>query len=134
MPTRLIAYTDGGGDSRPETEAYIGLIITDRDTGEVVCEHSEAIGQVTHNEAEYSAVLFAMYWAVEHGATDLLVKSDSQLIVKQINGQYRVTRQHLADYLHEVRQTAEDLLHFKIEWIPREENKVADRLTWEARV
>lgn len=129
----LIAWTDGGGVSTASTEAYIGVRVANRDTGEVLCEHSGAIGKVTSNEAEYTAVLFAVYWAIEHGGTDLLITSDSQLVVRQINGQYRVSKPHLAEYLQEIRSAIQDLSGFKIEWVPREQNSVADELSRVAR-
>jgi ribonuclease HI len=75
----------------------------------------------------------AVRFAVENGATHLLVRSDSQLIVNQINGRFRVTKRHLANYLEEIRRATEGALNFQIEWIPREENKAADELTWRFR-
>jgi ribonuclease HI len=126
---RLVAWTDGGGDSTPDTEAYVGVLVVDEGTGKVMWEHGEGIGRVTHNEAEYSAVLMAVHYAIENGATHLLVRSDSRLVVHQINGQFRVTKRHLADYLEEIHRAVEGVLNFQIEWIPREENKVADELT-----
>jgi ribonuclease HI len=126
---KLVAWTDGGGNSTPDTEAYVGVLVVDGDTGTVLWKHGECIGKATHNEAEYSAVLMAIRFAVENGATHLLVRSDSQLIVNQINGRFRVTKRHLADRLEEIRRATEGVLAFQIEWIPREENKVADELT-----
>lgn len=131
---KLLAWTDGGGVSTGDTEAFIGVVIIDHDTGEILCEHSQAIGLATVNEAEYSGVLFALYWAVEHGATHLTVKSDSKLIVNQVQGKWRVgDATHLGEYLDEIRQIQPDLVSFKIEWIPREENEVADLLSWRVR-
>lgn len=135
MGRNLLAWTDGGGVSTGDTEAYIGVVITDKDTGEILCEHGQAIGKATVNEAEYSAVLFALYWAVENEADRLEVKSDSLLIVNQINGKWKVTKngKNLGDYLDEAKEAREGLLSFKISWIPREENVVADSLSWRER-
>ena len=132
---KLLAWCDGGGVSTGDTDAYIGVLIVDKESGEVLCEHGQSIGLATVNEAEYSAVIFALYWALEHGAETLDVKSDSQLIVNQINGKWKVSKngRHLRDYLDEVDQARENLLSFGISWIPREENKVADLLTWSER-
>jgi len=130
---RLLAWTDGGGISTGDTEAYIGVLIIDRDTGEILCEHGQFIGNATVNEAEYSGVLFALYWAVEREATHLTVKSDSQLIVNQIRGKWQTREPVLGEYLTEVRQVLPNLVDFKIKWIPREENEVADGLSWKAR-
>jgi ribonuclease HI len=129
---RLVAWTDGGGDSTPDTDAYIGVLVTD-ETGETLWEHGEAIGKATHNVAEYYAVLKAIRYAIENGASHLLIKSDSRIVVNQINGGFRVTKPHLAELLEQVRRATEDALDFQIEWIPRKENKAADALTWRVR-
>lgn len=131
----LLAWCDGGGVSTGDTDAYIGVVIMDKETGEVVLEHGQGIGKATVNEAEYSAVIFALYWALEHGAEILDVKSDSQLIVNQINGKWKVSKNgvHLRDYLNEVKDARKGLLSFGISWVPREENRVADLLTWSER-
>jgi ribonuclease HI len=129
---KLVAWTDGGGDCSPDTEAYIGVLVTD-ESGETLWKHGEGIGKATHNVAEYRAVLEAIRYAVEAGATQLLVKSDSRVVVNQINGGFRVTKPHLAEPLEQVRRATEDTLEFQIEWIPRKENKAADALTWTVR-
>ena len=90
-------------------------------------------GAVTHNAAEYLALLAAIRYAVQAGATSLLVKSDSALVVGQINGQFRVRKPHLADLLEEIHRVTEGALDFQLEWIPRAENKEADKLTWTVR-
>ena len=129
---RLLAWTDGGGgSSTPDPEAYIGVLVMDEE-GTVLLEHAEGIGQTTHNVAEYTAVLTAIRFAVERRATSLRVRSDSRLVVKQINGEYRVTKPHLAALLADVREAAEGL-DFEIEWVPRKENAAADELTWKLR-
>jgi ribonuclease HI len=129
---KLVAWTDGGGDCSPDTEAYIGVLVTN-DAEETLWEHGEGIGKATHNVAEYYAVLSAIGYAVENGASHLLVKSDSRVVVNQINGGFRVTKPHLAKLLEQVRGTTEGALDFQIEWIPRKENKAADALTWRVR-
>lgn len=129
---RLMAWTDGGGNSTPDTEAYIGVLVTD-EAEKTLWEHGEGIGKATHNVAEYYAVLRAIRYAVENGATHLLVRSDSTVAVNQINGGFRVTKPHLAELLEQVRRATEGALDFQIEWIPRKENKAADALTWRVR-
>jgi ribonuclease HI len=130
---RLVAWTDGGGYSTPNTDAYIGVLVMDEETGKFLCEHAECIGKATHNEAEYTAVLAAIRYAVEKGAARLLVRSDSRVVVNQIKGKFRVTKPHLARYLEQVRTATNGTLSFEIEWIPRKENKAADKLTWRMR-
>ena len=130
---RLIAWTDGGGGVPAGTEAFIGVLVRDRETGTTLWEHAASVGTVTHNAAEYLAVLAAIRYAVQAGATSLLVKSDSALVVGQVNGRFRVTKRHLADRLEEIHRATEGALDFQLEWIPRTENKEADKLTWRLR-
>ena len=131
---RLIAWTDGGGGVPAGTEAFIGVVVVrDGKTDTPIWEHAESAGAVTHNAAEYIAVLAAIRYAVGAGATSLLVKSDSALVVGQVNGSSRVTKRHLADLLEEIHRATEGALDFQIEWIPRAENKAADKLTWKLR-
>jgi ribonuclease HI len=129
---RLVAWTDGGGGVPSGAEAYVGVLVADEDTGQALMEHAACIGAASHNSAEYAAVLTAIRYAAERGATRLLVRSDSRLVVEQINGRFRVNKPHLADHLEAIRRAAEGL-SFQIEWIPRAENRVADKLTWKVR-
>ena len=130
---RLQAWTDGGGgSSTPDPEAYIGVLVVDEATGKVLCRHAQCIGRTTHNVAEYTAVLTAVRFAVEAGAQSLHVRTDSRLVVNQINGQFRVTKPHLAALLEEVREAIKPL-DFQIEWVSRDENTAADALTWSVR-
>ena len=124
---RLIAFTDGGSDGKGE--AYIGVLITDLDTGEVLVEHSQALGQGTNNEAEYSALIFALYQAEEFGATELRVRSDSKLVVNQIRGEWAVHKDHIGEYVDEALRAVERLPKFSIEWVPRGQNTRADALS-----
>lgn len=129
---KLVAWTDGGGGCSPDTEAYIGVLVTD-ESQTAVWEHGAGIGKATHNVAEYYAVLAAIRYAIENGASHLLVKSDSRIVVNQINGRFRATKPHLAELLEQVRKATEGALDFQIEWIPRKQNNAADALTWEVR-
>jgi ribonuclease HI len=130
---RLLAWTDGGGgSSTPDPEAYIGVLVVDEVTGRDLLRHAQCIGRTTHNVAEYTAVLTAVRFAVEAGAQSLHVRTDSRLVVNQINGQFRVTKPHLAALLEVVREAAKPL-DFQIKWISREENTAADALTWSVR-
>ena len=126
---RLIAWTDGGGDSSPDTPAYIGVVVKDEETGEILWEHGKGIGNATQHVAEYVAVLKAIQYAIANGATRLLIKSDSRTAVHQINGEWRCKAPHLAGYREQVHKATEGM-EFQIELIPREENKRADELTW----
>jgi ribonuclease HI len=130
---RLIAWTDGGGgSSTPDPEAYIGVLVVDEVTGKDLLRHAQCIGRTTHNVAEYTAVLTAVRFAVEAGAQSLHIRTDSALVVNQINGRFRVTKPHLAALLEEVREAAKPL-DLKIEWVSRDKNAEADALTWTVR-
>ena len=83
---------------------------------------------MSHNAAEYLAVLEAIRYAVKHRATHLRVRSDSGIAVGQINGTTRVTKPHLAELLAKVQAAAEGL-DFQIAWVSRKENRIADKLT-----
>jgi ribonuclease HI len=130
---RLQGWTDGGGgSSTPDPDAYIGVLVVDEATGKVLCRHTQRIGRTTHNVAEYKAVLMAVRFAVEAGAQCLHFRTDPRLVVNQINGQFRVTKPHLAALLEEVREAVKPL-DFQIEWISRDGNTAADALTWSVR-
>jgi ribonuclease HI len=104
------------------------------DTGEVLLEHAQAIGEATNNEAEYSALIFALYQAERWNAEELEVRCDSKLIVNQTNGVWMVHNNHLREYAAEVATTVGRMLHgctksIKVKWVPRAENSDADKLT-----
>lgn len=130
---RLIAHIDGGGDCRPETDAYVGVSVSDLDTGEVVAEHSLCIGPGTHIEAEWSALIHALRQALELGATELWVRSDSTVVVNQVKGNSRVRAEHLRKYHDEALRLARLIPRFELERIPRTQNKRADALATLAR-
>jgi ribonuclease HI len=123
---RLTAYVDGGGKYKDIRPANIGVYITD-EQGDPVIEEGYVIGDATNNEAEYSAVLMAIYHAKELGATSLEVFSDSRLVVNQIHGSWKVNQDHIGLYYDEVMRE-KDGLDFSITWIPRSENQRADKL------
>ena len=124
---KLTAYVDGGGKWR-DRPAYIGLYIYDTDNPEMVLvEEGLQIGDATNNEAEYSAVGMAVYYAKEFGAKELQVYSDSKLVVNQLRGEWRINADHIGLYHDEIKQEIEGL-DFKIDWIPRSENKRADKI------
>jgi len=128
---RLIAHIDGGrtGDG----ELYVGVTMSDLDTGGLVAEHGIGIGQGTNNEAEYSGLLLAIYTAVELGADELQVRSDSKLVVNQMNGSWAIHKNHLKGYADEAHRAKSPLRAFSIKWVPREQNEEADRLSRVAR-
>jgi ribonuclease HI len=84
--------------------------------------------EMSNNIAEYKAVISALEWALSAGRLGILIRTDSQLVVHQINGQYRCNKLHL----QELRDRAQALLSAvdgRIQWVPRESNEAADKLS-----
>jgi ribonuclease HI len=126
----LIANTDGGARGNPGPAGY-GVVIKDQG-GSKVAGLSEYLGHQTNNYAEYSALLAALHYAVEHGPKALKVISDSELLVKQIKGQYKVKNLALKEMHDRAKQLIAKLDWFAIEHSFREQNQEADRLANEA--
>lgn len=124
---RALAHIDGGVDTQGMT--YIGVLLVNSDTNEVLLEHAEPAGPGTHNEAEYRALLYALRQAEALGVEELAVKADSQLVVNQVNGDWRIRKEHLVPYVEEARRLTSRFATFSLSWIPRKQNAAADRLT-----
>lgn len=125
-----MANTDGGARGNPGPAGY-GVVIKDQD-GKKVAGLSEYLGHQTNNFAEYSALLGALCYAVEHGPKALKVISDSELLVKQIRGQYKVKHPGLQELYRRAKELIAQLEWFSIEHSFREQNQEADRLANEA--
>ena len=128
MRARL--YTDGGARGNPGPAAY-GYVLEDAD-GSVLAAHGEAIGVATNNVAEYSGLLAGLAKAAELGVTELEVVSDSQLLVRQMTGVYRVKNEALQDLVTEARRRARAVGTVRYRDVRREHNELADRLVNEA--
>src|SRR5271154_7055254 len=126
----IIAYCDGGSRGNPGPSGY-GVYIQD-EGGKALAELSEFLGTRTNNYAEYSGLLAALNFALEKGHTKLRVVSDSELMVKQIKGQYRVNSPELRPLYDEAKRRIGRLEGFRIEHVLRGKNKEADRLPNEA--
>lgn len=122
----LIIYTDGGARNNPGP-AGVGAVIMDENR-EVVAQISEYIGEATNNQAEYKAVIAAMRKAKELKASGLEFYLDSELIVKQLNREYRVKDKDLAPLFLQVHNLSLGFKKITFCHIPREENEEADRL------
>ncbi len=123
-PGKVTIYTDGASRGNPGPAA-IGAVIT---RPNLRVELSEPIGRATNNQAEYRAVIAALEYAFRLGASQVLLKSDSELIVNQLTGRYRVREPSLKLLFQEVKQLISQFESFTIECIPRELNAEADRL------
>jgi ribonuclease HI len=121
-----VAYIDGGARGNPGPAGY-GVVIEDSE-GRPVAKLSEYLGRQTNNHAEYSGLLAALTYALEHGLPRLRVVSDSELMVKQIKGQYKVNNPGLKELHGRARKLIDQLDGFEIRHVLREKNREADRL------
>jgi len=120
------AYIDGGARGNPGPAGW-GVVIKDA-AGIAVAELYGAIGSATNNVAEYSGLIAALGWCVEHGARRLHVRSDSLLLVQQMIGNYKVRNAGLKALHGQARLLASRIGRVTYEHVPRELNKEADRL------
>ncbi|HEV8394338.1 MAG TPA: ribonuclease HI family protein [Vicinamibacterales bacterium] len=123
------AHVDGGSRGNPGPAGY-GVHIT-RDDGSIV-DLKQSIGVATNNIAEYNGLVAALRWAVEQGVRVLHVKADSELMIKQMRGEYRVKNPGLQPLYEEARRLARQLERVRFEHVRREFNQDADRLANEA--
>jgi ribonuclease HI len=118
---KLQAYIDGGSRGNPG-DAGIGIYVPG------VARIAEYLGTGTNNFAEYSALLAALRFAVFHRCTELQVYADSELVVKQLNGEYQVRNETIRPLYDSALRWRALIPHFSISHIPREKNKEADKL------
>jgi probable phosphoglycerate mutase len=123
-------FTDGGARGNPGPAAY-AYVLEDAD-GDVLAAHGEAIGVATNNVAEYSALIAGLEKAVELGVRELEVVSDSELMVKQMRGEYRVKHPGLRVLWEEATQLARPFASVRYTAVRRQHNELADRLVNEA--
>ena len=123
-------FTDGGSRGNPGPAAY-GFVLEAED-GTVLDARGEAIGIATNNVAEYAALVAGLGRAVEVGVVELEVVSDSELLVKQMTGEYRVKNETLAELNEEAERLARRVGRVRYTAVRREHNELADRLVNEA--
>jgi|ERR1039457_6346401 ribonuclease HI len=124
------AHCDGGSRGNPGPSGY-GAVVEDPQ-GRVVARLSEFLGVQTNNYAEYSGLLAVLQWAIENGTKRLRVVSDSELMVKQMKGQYKVASPVLRPLWEEAKRRAARLDRFEMRHTLRGGNQEADRLANEA--
>jgi ribonuclease HI len=125
-PTEVRVNVDGGSRGNPGPAA-IAAVVQDGN-GEVVEERSEAIGTATNNVAEYRALLLGIERAAALGARRLELIGDSELIVRQVNGDYKVKDEALRELHRQVRKALEGFDQWSIRHVRRDDNAEADRL------
>ncbi|MEI8060735.1 MAG: ribonuclease HI family protein [Candidatus Berkelbacteria bacterium] len=132
---KIYINTDGGSRGNPGPAA-VGVVFFDADQ-KVIHEYKECIGHGTNNEAEYLAIIKALEiltkskWFAENNIVEkeVICRLDSQLVVEQINGNYKIKQDHLKLFIAQIRQMiAQMQLSISFIHIPREENKLVDKL------
>src|SRR3989475_8503774 len=121
---------DGGSRGNPGPAAY-GVIIRDG-RGEIVAKLKKYIGRMTNNVAEYYGLIAAMDYAQSHAIRALRIESDSELLVKQMRGQYKVKSEDLRPLFERAQKMSKAFDSFRIEHVYREQNREADALANEA--
>jgi probable phosphoglycerate mutase len=123
----IVANVDGGARGNPGPAGY-GAIIKDEHQ-QVLAELYDGIGINTNNVAEYRGLIAALEWALDHGHRRLHVRSDSQLIVQQMLGHYRVKHAGLIPLYQRAKRLAAEIGQVTFEHVRREHNQEADRLS-----
>jgi ribonuclease HI len=123
----VVAYIDGGARGNPGPAGY-GVSIQSPD-GNVLDELHGALGIATNNIAEYNGLLAALQWAVDHDERRVHIRADSELLVKQMRGEYKVKNPGLQPLYVRARLLTAQLDDVRFEHVRREFNKEADRLS-----
>ncbi|MDI6715662.1 MAG: ribonuclease HI family protein [Actinomycetota bacterium] len=130
MIKKLIIYSDGAARGNPGPAGAGGQIKTPG--GKVLSEVSEYLGETTNNVAEYKALILTLQEAMQFEPAGIIIRSDSELLVKQLTGEYKVKNRDLKP-LHElVKQLLEGVGYVDVEHVPRNKNRRADELANEA--
>ncbi|HWE58812.1 MAG TPA: ribonuclease HI family protein [Solirubrobacteraceae bacterium] len=126
----LVLHVDGGARGNPGPAA-IGVVLSDPD-GEVVTTFSDTIGESTNNVAEYRALLRGLELASEHGAREVHVINDSELVARQLTGAYRVKHAAMQELHRQALALLQRFDRWSIESVPRAQNAEADLLVNQA--
>lgn len=129
---RIIIYTDGGSRGNPGPSAMGAVFCNEK--GQIIKKYSEYLGEMTNNEAEYQAVILALkkfkalFGKKLAQNTEIELRSDSELLVKQLNGEYKILEPNLQPLFITVWNLKLDFKKVKFKLIPRQKNKEADQL------
>jgi ribonuclease HI len=123
---KLVAYSDGASRGNPGKAACAVIILDGKD--EELLRRSKSLGRTTNNVAEYEGVLYALELAELLGASELELRLDSELVVRQVNGQYKVKHPSLQPLFERTRARIKKFERVTVKHIPRAENKKADEL------
>ena len=125
-PGVSVANIDGASRGNPGPASY-AVVIRDA-SGKIILELAKKLGRETNNVAEYYALLAALDYAVSHGISALRIRSDSELLVRQIQGRYKVKSPELKPLYERATKLVRQLSYFAIEHVRREQNRDADAL------
>ena len=126
MTRRWTVYSDGASRGNPGP-ASIGAVVYDESMREVEAI-SQALGRATNNEAEYQAALAGIEAALALGGGDVEMRMDSELIVRQLQGRYKMRNERLRPYFNRINELMSQFDSVKVRHVPREQNKRADQL------
>ena len=127
MPLSVEIYCDGASRGNPGP-ASAGAVLRDLGSGKLLAELSQAIGRATNNEAEYAAVILALQEAKRLGAATVSIKADSQLVIRQLIGQYKVKHPEMKRRHAQALALLSGFPGWSATHVPREENAAADAL------
>lgn len=128
---RVVVEADGGARGNPGPAGY-GAVVRAAEDGTVLAERSEFIGTATNNVAEYRGLIAGLRAAAETGATDVAVRMDSKLVVEQMKGSWQVKNSALRLLAREAVELRGRFAAVSFQWIPRDQNRHADRLANQA--
>jgi len=117
-------FIDGASDS--EDNGGIGIVL--KSNGKNVKNISRSVGKKTNNEAEYLAMIAGLELALNNNFNEIIIYSDSELLVNQINGKYKVKAKNLRPLFDQVLDVLDEFAKYEVTWIPRDKNGVADDL------
>jgi ribonuclease HI len=126
----LVIHVDGGSRGNPGPAAAAAVLSTP--DGDVVDEATEVIGVATNNVAEYRGVLLGLRRAKDLGATEVALINDSELVARQLNGQYKVKHADMKPLFAEAKKALDGFSRWSIRNVPRAENAAADALVNQA--
>jgi ribonuclease HI len=133
---KVVIYTDGGSRGNPGPSAIGAVFCNEKE--DIFKKYSEYLGEATNNEAEYKAVILALkkfkalFGKKIAETSEVQIKSDSELLVRQLNGEYKISEPKIGDLFLEVWNLKTEFKKIKFSLIRREKNKEADRLVNEA--
>ncbi|MBN8661661.1 MAG: ribonuclease HI family protein [Candidatus Obscuribacter phosphatis] len=131
MPQQVLIYADGGSRGNPGP-AGCGVVLSNAATGENLENISHFLGTATNNVAEYTGLVLGLEKALALGIPEVEVRMDSELVVKQIKGEYRVKNENLKPLYLKATALKSKFKKFAISHVRREQNKEADRLANQA--